>query len=317
MKNIRVIYMGTPEFSVNVLLGLIENYNVIAVVTQPDKEVGRDKKISESPVKKIALEHNIKVLQPNKIRLEYDEILSLKPDLIVTCAYGQIIPEEILNAPLYGCINVHASLLPKYRGGAPIHRAVMNGDKETGITIMYMDKGMDSGDIIKQSKVTIDSDMNTSKLHDILSIEGRRLLLSTLPSIIDGTCERIKQNEDKVTFAKIIKREDELINFDDTSLNVYNKIRGLSDYPGSYSVLDGKVFKIYKSRINNCDKKMECGMITNIYKDGIGVKTKDGEVVLLDIKPEGKKRMLAKDYLNGINKDTLIGKRFEIDYEVR
>ena len=152
MNNIRVVFMGTPEFSVPVLEGLIANYNVVGVVTQPDKEVGRGREIVFSPVKKVALEHDIKVLQPVKIRNDYSEVLELKPDLIVTCAYGQIIPKEILDYPKYKCVNVHASLLPKYRGGAPMHRAIMNGEKETGITIMYMAEGIDDGD----TKVTFD-----------------------------------------------------------------------------------------------------------------------------------------------------------------
>ncbi len=311
MKNIKVVYMGTPLFSVNPLKGLIENYNVIAVVTQPDKEKGRGKTLSKSEVKKVCEEYGIKVIQPVKIKEEYEEITSLKPDIIVTCAYGQIIPLEILNAPVYGCINVHASLLPKYRGGAPIHRAIINGDSETGITIMYMDKGMDSGDIIKQSKVKIDINMNTTDLEDVLSKEGERLLLETLPSIIDGTCERIKQNDDDVTFAKIIKKEDELLNFDDTTVNVYNKIRGLSYIPGAYAILDSKIIKIYKARMSNSIDNKTPGTITNIYKDGIGVKTKDGEIVLLEVKPEGKKMMDAKSFINGFGKNNLCGKKFE------
>ena len=318
MKNIKVVYMGTPLFSVNPLKGLIENYDVIAVVTQPDKEKGRGKNVSKSEVKKLCEEHGIRVIQPVKIREEYQEILDLKPDIIVTCAYGQIIPLEILNAPVYGCINVHASLLPKYRGGAPIHRAIMNGDSKTGITIMYMDKGMDSGDIIKQSIVDIDFDMNTTSLEEVLSKEGERLLLDTLPSIIDRTCERIKQNESDVTFAKIIKKEDEQLDFDDTTVNVYNKIRGLSYVPGAYTMFDSKIFKIYKARISSYVGRESAGTITNIYKDGIGVKTKDGEIVLLEVKPEGKKMMDAKSFINGFGKDNLIGKKFEKDsYEIR
>ena len=156
----KIVFMGTPEFSVPVLEGLIENYNVVGVVTQPDKEVGRGREIVFSSVKKVALEHDIKVLQPVKIRNDYSEVLELKPDLIVTCAYGQIIPKEILDYPKYKCVNVHASLLPKYRGGAPMHRAIMNGEKETGITIMYMAEGIDDGDILTQEKIEITNDMN-------------------------------------------------------------------------------------------------------------------------------------------------------------
>lgn len=317
MNKLKVVYMGTPEFSIAPLEGIYENYDVIAVVTQPDKEKGRSKELSFSPVKEFALKHGIKVLQPVKIRNEYEDVINLNPDIIITCAYGQIIPEVILNAPKYGCINIHASLLPKYRGGAPIHRAVINGDKKTGVTIMYMDKGMDSGDIIKQRDVEITDDMNTSMLHDKLSVVGRELILEVLPTIIDGTNDRIKQDESEVSFAKIIKREDEVINFDDTTINVYNKIRGLSEYPGAYVSLDGVIYKVYASRKSSFDKDVKCGVITNIYKDGIGVKTKDGEIVLLDIKKEGKRRMLASVYLNGVKKEELLGKCFDrVSYEV-
>ncbi len=305
-----IVFMGTPDFSVPVLEGLIENYNVIGVVTQPDKEVGRKKELTYSPIKELALKHNIKVLQPEKIRKEFDEVIALKPDIIVTCAYGQIIPKEILDAPKYGCINVHASLLPKYRGGAPIHRAILNGDKKTGITIMYMDVGMDSGDIIKQEEVEITDDMTVGELHDILSPLGRDLLLKVLPTILDGTNDRIKQNEEEVTLAKIIKREDEVLDFNMSTKDVHNKIRGLSPFPCTYALLDGKVVKLYRSKKGTSNKEGTPGEIINIYKDGIGVKTNDGEVIITELKPEGKKKMLAKDYLNGINKDELIGKIF-------
>ena len=304
----KVVFMGTPEFSVPILKGLIENYEVIGVVTQPDKEVGRKQEMTFSPIKKIAVENNIKVIQPNKIRIEYQEIINLNPDIIVTCAYGQIIPKEILECPKYGCINVHASLLPKLRGGAPIHRAIINGDKKTGITIMYMDEGMDTGDIISMEEVQITDDMCVGDLHDILSNMGRELLLKTLPSIINGTNKRIKQNNDEATFGKIIKREDEHINFDDTTTNVYNKIRGLSPFPSSYAVLDEKILKIYKSIIGSSNKSGKIGEIINVYKDGIGVKTSDGEIVLTEIKPKSKKKMSVRDYLNGIKKEELIGK---------
>ena len=304
----KVVFMGTPEFSVPILKGLIENYEVIGVVTQPDKEVGRKQEMTFSPIKKIAVENNIKVIQPNKIRIEYQEIINLKPDIIVTCAYGQIIPKEILDCPKYGCINVHASLLPKLRGGAPIHRAIINGDKKTGITIMYMDEGMDTGDIISTEEVEITDDMCVGDLHDILSNMGRDLLLKTLPSIINGTNNRIKQNDEEASFGKIIKREDEHINFDDTTTNVYNKIRGLSPFPSRYAVLDEKILKIYKSIIGSSNKSGKIGEIINVYKDGIGVKTSDGEIVLTEIKPEGKKKMSVRDYLNGIKKEELIGK---------
>ena len=311
MKKIKVVFMGTPEFSVPVLEGLIDNYNVIGVVTQPDKEVGRKKEIKFSPIKEVALKNNIKVLQPEKIRKEYEDILALKPDVIITCAYGQIIPKEILDYPKYGCINVHASLLPKLRGGAPIHHAIIDGYSKTGITIMYMDVNMDTGDIISQDEIEIDEDMNVGVLHDKLSIMGKDLLLKTLPDIIKGNIKPIKQNNDDATYAYNIKREEELLDFNKTAKEVYNQIRGLNPFPGAYAVLDGKIIKIYNARITDrMFTQKENGEITNVYKDGFGISVKDYEVIITELKIEGKKRMFTKDYFNGIDQTKLIGKVF-------
>ena len=300
--------MGTPEFSVPILKELIDKCNVIAVVTQPDKEIGRHKEILFSPIKKMAIDNGIKVIQPFKIRNEFDEIIILNPDIIITCAYGQIVPKEILDCPRLGCINVHASLLPKLRGGAPIHRAILNDFKETGITIMYMDEYMDTGDMIEKEKVIITDSMTTGELHDRLSLLGRDLLIKTLPSVIDGTNKREKQIEKEATFAKVIKRKDELLDFNKTSREVYNQVRGLNPFPVAYTTLDGKVVKVYNSYIGNSDKKGLFGEIINIYKDGLGIKTKDGEIVITTIKPEGKKVLEVKDFLNGIDKDKLYNK---------
>jgi methionyl-tRNA formyltransferase len=311
MNKIKVVFMGTPEFSVPVLESLIKEYDVIGVVTQPDKEVGRKKVLTFSPVKELALKHNIKVLQPVKIRKEFEEVLALKPDIIVTCAYGQIIPKEILDCPRLGCINVHGSLLPKYRGGAPIERSMMNGDKETGITLMYMDEGMDSGDIIKKEAIPIRDDESIIELRKELSLLGKKMLMEELPNIINGKAPRIKQNEEEVTIAKIIKREDELLDFNNESLLLYNKIRALSPDPACYSYLDSKLYKIYNSRIGSSNKSGVVGEIINVYKDGIGIKSLDGELIITDIQVEGKKRMLVSSYLNGINKDSLLGKVFK------
>ena len=310
MNNLKVVFMGTPEYSIPVLQGLIDNYNVIGVVTQPDKEVGRKKELEYSPVKKLALKHNIKVLQPVKIRKEFQEVLDLNPDIIVTCAYGQIIPTEILDYPKYKCINVHASLLPKYRGGAPLHRAIINGEKETGITIMYMAPGMDDGDIISQEKVAITDDETVGELHDQLSVLGRDLLLKTLPSIIAGTNKRIKQDETQVSLAKIIKKEDEVIDFETDAQSVHNKIRGLNPFPGGYGILEGKRIKLFKSRIINENSKKEPGTIIKVEKDGFVVQTGDKEVMILELQPEGKKKMTAKEFLNGTKEEELLNKKF-------
>ena len=309
MNNLKVVFMGTPEYSVPVLEQLINNCKVIGVVTQPDKEVGRGKNIEYSPIKKLAIENNIKVLQPVKIRNDFNCVLELNPDIIITCAYGQIIPKEILDYPKYGCINVHASLLPKYRGGAPIHRAIMNGEKESGITIMYMAEGMDDGDIISQEKVEIGCNETVGELHDKLSKLGSELLIKTLPKIINGTNDRIKQNENEVTFAKIIKKEDEIIDFNQDALKVHNKIRGLSPFPGAYSILDNKRVKIYKSRIEKDNSNFLPGTIIEV-KNGIKVKTLTDSIVIEELKFEGKKEMTAKEFLNGVKKEDLLNKKF-------
>lgn len=311
MENIRVIFMGTPDFSVPILEGLIKNYDVIGVVTQPDKEVGRKREIMFSPVKKIAISHSIPVFQPVKIRNDYEDILALKPDMIITCAYGQILPKKILDMPKYGCINVHASLLPKLRGGAPIHHAILDNYSKTGVTIMYMVEKMDAGDIISQTETVIDNDDTVGTLHDRLSIMGRDLLLETLPNIIAGDITPIPQKEEEVTFGYNIKREEELVTFDRDTLTIYNHIRGLNPHPGAYAILDNNVVKLYNSRINsNFYNQKIPGAISRIYDDGIGIATKDGEIIITKLQFAGKKRMLVKDYLNGINPEKLLGKIF-------
>ncbi len=306
----RVVFMGTPEFACNVLSGLIENYDVVGIVSQPDKEVGRKRILTHTPVKEIGINNNIQVIQPISIRKEYESVLELKPDLIVTCAYGQIIPEEILDYPKYGCINVHASLLPKYRGGAPIHRSIINGDSETGITIMYMDKGMDTGNIISQESIKIEEDDNLETVSNKLSVLGRDLLLKTLPSIIDGTNDSIKQDESLVTYAYNIKSEEEKIDFNNSARDIFNLIRGLSPMIGAYFIMDGNRTKVFKSRIGD-NKYDNIGVINKIYKNGIGISCKDGEIIIEEIQPFGKKKMDVSSYLNGINKEELIGKELE------
>lgn len=311
MDKIKVVFMGTPDFAVPILEGLIENYNVIGVVSQPDKRVGRKQELVNTPIKEVALKHGIKVMQPEKIRLDYQEVIDLNPDIIITCAYGQIIPKEILDAPRLGCINVHGSLLPKLRGGAPIHWAIINGEKKTGMSVMYMDVKMDSGDIISTSETEILDSDNLESLYDRMSLIGRDLLLDTMPSIINGTNDRIKQNEDEVTFGFNIKREEEHIDFSKNSKDVFNLIRGLCPVPSAYAVLDGTVIKIYASFIGVARPSGKPGEIINVYKKGIGVCTGDGEIVITDLKPFGKKRMDAASYLNGVDKKSLIGKVFE------
>ena len=234
----------------------------------------------------------------------------MEPDLIITCAYGQILPQELLDIPRLGCINVHASLLPKLRGGAPIHRAIMNGYKKTGITIMYMNAKMDEGDIISSKEIEIEKNDTASTLHDKLSKLGEKLLLKTLPSIIDGTNDRIKQNSDDATYAFVIKREDEKIDFSKTKREIYNKVRGLNSWPGAYAIFDSKILKVWECyETENFFPELLDGQITKVYKDGIGVKVSNGEIVLTVVQPDGKGKMKAVDFARGlVNKGALEGR---------
>ena len=310
MKDLKVIFMGTPEFCVPILDTLIKNYNVIAVVTQPDKEVGRKKQIVYSPIINKALEYGIKILQPIKIKEEYQEIIDLKPDIIITCAYGQIIPEIILNNPKYGCINVHASLLPKLRGGAPIHKAIINGYDKTGITIMYMDKGMDTGDMISKQEVKIEDNDTAETLHDKLQEASVPLLLNTLPDIINGTNKREKQDNNEATYAYNVSREEEHVDFNKTSKEIYNQIRGLNSWPGAYSVLDDINIKLWLSKIGNNKYNEKPGTIVSLDKNGMEVVTKDGSILITELQVPGKKKMNIKDFINGNKKEDYIGKNF-------
>ena len=253
MENVKILFMGTASFSSCVLEKLLEtNYNVIAVVTQPDRLVGRKKILTMSEVKEVALNHDIPVYQPQKIKKDYQDLLDLKPDLVITAAYGQMIPEAILNLPKLGCINVHASLLPKYRGGAPVHYAIINGEEVTGVTIMYMVKKMDAGNIISQEEVKIAPDETTGELYDRLSNVGAKLLIETLPSIIGKTNDSIEQDENLVTYAPVISHEQEKIDFNQSAKQVYNHVRGLNPWPGAYTVYQDKVVKIWAGSIHNC-----------------------------------------------------------------
>lgn len=309
-KEVSIVFMGTPDFAVPVLQGLIDNYKVRAVVTQPDKPVGRSQELAKSPIKKLAEENTILVLQPTNLKEEWQMVTDLRPTLIVTCAYGQIVPRELLVYPTYGCINVHASLLPKLRGGAPIHRAIINGHKETGITIMHMAPKLDAGDIISQEAIEITDTDTASSLHDKLSVLGRDLLLKTLPSIIDKTAPRIEQVEEESTFAFNISKEDEKIDFSKLKKQIYNQVRGLNSWPGAYFMFNGKRIKVWECRMsdNNFSNLLD-GQVSGIYSDGIGIKVSNGEIVLTLIQPEGKPKMKATDFANGFqNKNDLIGK---------
>lgn len=310
MKRLKIIYMGTPEFSVPILEALIDHHDVVLVVTQPDKAIGRDQQIKYPPIKEIALKHGIEVFQPNKLKDQWKPLLSVKADYIITCAYGQIVPNEILEKYKNHCINIHASLLPKYRGGAPIHRAIMHGEFETGITIMEMVERLDAGDIIASKAIEITDYDNVGTIHDKLSLLGRDFILEILPNI--DNLPRIKQDEVDATFAFNIDRKAEHIDFSKSKRDVYNKIRGLNPWPVAHTIFGNKEMKVYEAYMkeNRYYDKVD-GEVVAIYEDGIGVKVKDGEIVLTKIRPEGKNTMTVKDYLNGIeDKQSLIGKVF-------
>lgn len=306
MKSTKVIFMGTPEFAVPVLQTLIDNTEVVLVVTQPDKLVGRNKVLTPPPVKQLALENNIEVFQPTKIREDYERITSLNADLIITCAYGQIIPEEILNNPRLGCINVHASLLPRLRGGAPIHHAIIDGEEKTGITIMYMDKKMDTGDIISTVEYKIKDTDNVGTLHDELSKLGSELLLQTVPSIVDGTNNRTPQNHDEATYAWNIKREEEHVTFNRPSKEILNQIRGLNPWPTANAIILDQEVKILEAYIGEKDSKLSPGIVCEINKDNFAITTNDKIIHITKVKPFGKKIMDARDYINGMDREKFL-----------
>lgn len=311
MKNLKVVFMGTPDFAVPILERLIEETNVLLVVTQPDKVRGRNNKVSFSPVKELAVKNNIEVFQPEKIKENYKIIIDKNPDIIITAAYGQIIPEELLFFSKYKAINVHASLLPKYRGGAPINRAIENGEKYLGITIMYMDKLMDNGDMISQRKIELQEEDNFDSMNEKLSILGRDLLMDTLPSVLSGTNEREKQKEEDVTIIKLLKKEELLIDFNKDAISVYNKIRSLDSVPGAYAFLNNKKYKLFDVRVGS-EKLDDISKIIDI-KDYLEIACKDGTIKVYTIQEEGKKKMSIKDFFNGHKKEEFLNKRFNYE----
>lgn len=310
----KLIFMGTPEFSVGVLTMLYnEGYEILAVVTQPDRPVGRKRVLTPPPVKEEAVRLGLPVIQPEKLKgsAELQEILELKPDLIVTAAFGQLLPNELLEAPKLGCINVHASLLPNYRGGAPIHQAVMDGKKETGVTIMYMAEKLDAGDIISQVATPIEETDDTGTMFTKLSIAGTTLLKETLPSIIDGTNERTVQDETQVTFARNISREQERIDWMNSASSIYNQVRGLHPWPVAYTKFAGDQVKIWWTQVEEQLSNASPGEIIGLEKDRIIVQTGEGALAITDLQPAGKKRMTATVFLNGIGSKWQVGDKFE------
>jgi len=306
----KLIFMGTPDFAVPILQMLLEEgYEVIAVVTQPDRPKGRKRILTPSPVKEEAIRHHIPVLQPEKLRHPdaVAQIIALQPELIVTAAYGQILPKAILELPQYGCLNVHGSLLPYYRGGAPIQRAIMNGEAATGVTIMYMAAGLDTGDMIRKVEVPILEEDNTGTMFLKLSEAGKELLRSTLPELLAGQLQAIPQDHSSATLAPNISREDEQINWKRPAAELFNQIRGLSPWPGACTLWNGENFKVWasykqslklESAISNFPSAIP-GTVLQISEDGIEVLTGEGTLWLTEIQPAGKKSMDAAQFRLG------------------
>ncbi|CAM2820681.1 methionyl-tRNA formyltransferase [Paenibacillus sediminis] len=301
-----IVFMGTPAFAVPSLEMLIEEgYNIVGVVTQPDRPQGRKKVLMPTPVKEVALKHGLPVLQPQRMRSPeaIAEVAALKPDLIITAAYGQIIPKDILDLPRLGCINVHGSLLPKYRGGAPIQRAIINGETETGITIMYMAEGLDTGDMITRTVVPIEDEDTSGTMFEKLSYAGAELLKATLPDLIAGRVTRTPQDDSEATYAKNLTREDEKIDWSKTSRDIYNQVRGLVPFSGGFTLWEGEVFKVWAVKkpgtYTPAASSEVPGTVLSLTDQGIEVKSGDGSVWLTKVQPAGKKVMDAEQFIRG------------------
>lgn len=301
MKRFRTVFMGTPDFAVPCLEKLIETVNVVGVVTQPDKPKGRGRKMTPPPVKVCALEHGIDVLQPRRVKdpEAVQAISGMNPELIIVVAFGQILSQEILDIPEYGCINVHASLLPEYRGAAPMQWCIVNGEAKTGVTTMQMDAGLDTGDMLLQSSIDIDSDITYAGLSEKLSAVGAELLIKTLKELDAGTLKPVKQDNDKSSYAPLLTRDTGKIDWNRPSTFIHNLVRGLDPWPGAYSELDGHVIKIWRTRTVEGTANVAPGTVTECGKKYIRVTTGDGLIDILELQAPGKKRMRAVDFING------------------
>lgn len=300
----RIVFMGTTPFSCVVLQQLLDDkYDVVGVVTQPDRPFGRKQILKPSPIKELALLNNLVVLQPESIRKEYQDVLDLEPDLIVTCAYGQIVPKVILDYPNKGCLNVHASLLPKFRGGAPIHWSIIRGETETGVTLMHMDVGMDSGDMIAKQSVSIEDKDTMGDVEAKLMKASQVLIHEDLKKYLAGELTSIEQDEAQVTLAYTIKKEDEFISFNRPVKDVYNHIRGLVPWPVGYGILDEKRVKLHAAEYQHKKVNEPAGTILKVTTEGIEVACIDGIVILKRLQTEGKQAMDVKDIANGVGRD--------------
>lgn len=299
----RIVYMGTPDFAVNTLQALIDSeHEVAGVVTQPDKPKGRGKTMQFTPVKELAVAHGIKVYQPVKVREAsfVEELRGMNPDIIIVAAFGQILPEEILNMPKYGCINVHASLLPKYRGAAPIQWCILDGEKETGVTIMYMEKGLDTGDMISKVVVPVDEEDTGDSLHDKLAAAGARLLMETLPAIEAGTAVREKQDDALSCYAKMLTKDMGRIDFTKSADELSRLVRGMHSWPSAFTHFYGKTLKIHAADVAACsDEAAKPGQVVAVDKKSFTVACGEGALRILSLQLEGKKRMDTAAFLLG------------------
>ncbi|AKN29414.1 methionyl-tRNA formyltransferase [Clostridium carboxidivorans P7] len=307
-----IVFMGTPDFAVPSLKKLIEKFNVTAVFTQPDKPKGRGKKLGMSAVKEVAVQYDIPVYQPEKLRKDIEALESLKninPDFIVVVAYGQILTKEVLDTPKYGCINLHASLLPKYRGAAPINWAIINGEKESGNTTMFMDIGLDTGDMLLKSHVDITEDMTAGELHDILMEDGSELLVRTLEGIEDKTIKREKQGDSTTAYAAMLNKDMAKIDWNLSNREIKNLIRGLNPWPIAYTQYEGKNMKIYEASILDENSNYNPGYVIDVCNEGIKVACKEGSILLTNIQFPGGKPMKVSEYIRGhkLNKGITLG----------
>ncbi|MDD6466869.1 MAG: methionyl-tRNA formyltransferase [Erysipelotrichaceae bacterium] len=311
MKKVKTLFMGTPEFACSILeqLYLEETIEVVGLISQPDRKVGRKQVIVPTPTKVIALEHNTPVYQPEKLKADYEMVKEIQPDLIITCAYGQMVPDEVLSLPKLGCFNVHASLLPKLRGGAPIHKAIMYGEKETGITIMEMVHKMDAGDMISQKRIPIESYMTMGDLYHTLMKVGSELLHETLPSLLDGTYTRTPQDESQVTYAWNVSKEEEKIDFTKSYREVYDHMRSLIPSPVSYGICMNKKIKFWAVHESNLSTTKPNGTIVDFVEENHQVSLAiavDGKLLMIDeLQLEGKPKISARDFKNGQGKHYL------------
>ena len=297
-----IVFMGTPDFAAGILKAILDSgYTVTGVVTQPDRPKGRKKELCPCPVKELAVSHGLRVFQPRRVRNEQAvaEIADMKPDLIVVAAFGQILPKELLELPPLGCVNVHASLLPAYRGAAPIQQAIIDGCEKTGVTIMQMDVGLDTGDIISVRECPIAQDETGGSLFDKLAVIGAELLVDTLPDIESGKAVRVPQPEEGVSYVKMFKKEDGRIDWTESAESICRKVRGFDPWPSAFTTLDGKNFRIFKAHVENMGAEGEAGTILTDREGHMLIQTGSGYVCPDEVQIEGKKRMKTSDFLRG------------------